>query len=522
MGTPKRKKRTTGATVRALDLGPVSGEQDLRLNQYYFSEWPPYQKAISFENRAFFLLGRTGAGKSGVLQHIRLSYKDSHDVLVVDVVPDEFFLTKHQYLAEIQALADASPHKEFAYKLLWSLVIAGECLRALERTGKNTEAAIPKVTKNVAYRFMKDAGLLDPSKLKITDRILRLIGKIKATVKVKSVEATLEASVGSADSGAQQNGAETIHALLRDCRDILDEVIPDLLGLRRMYVLIDDLDVGWTNNDTSNLLVRSLAQCLIRFSQAEKIKPLASVRTNIFLEIGLYQTEKITDYLIECYWNPEFVGKVIESRLGVVYGIPYNDAWQRFFDDRISTPYEKKTKTFDYLFNRTLGRPRDILQLVGECLKEAEKSGHKKITKDDIESAVSSFSHLRQKALAEEWRHNFPGLERVFRLFARAANGELKTKYDFEEIWDLLADGHKSFWHETDMNWFISLINVDDVTPLVRKLFELGIIGIKESSRSPLRWSHEVDADKVKISGRSTFVVSPCFAPHIESLLPVM
>jgi hypothetical protein len=511
-GSSSKKK---ASPIRSLNLGSASAENDNSLESYFVTSWSPFQKAISFDNKNFFIKGRTGSGKSAILQKIKLEYKNTPDIVIVEISPDDFFLTMNVNLDGIKEFTQITNHPEFAYKILWNLVIAGECLKTLSQNGKDPERRIPKITSNTAYNFMKDAGLLSSVKLRMIDKVFRLMAQLKPSLKLKPIGAEIGTSVTLSEN------SRSIHKLLHDCTEILEDVIPQLLGTKSMYILIDDLDLGWTNDETSNLLIRSLTLCLLRIARIDAmIKPLAAIRTNIFNEIGMYQTEKISDYLIDCYWDPETVKEVIEKRFAYAYKMPQSGAWLRFFDQKM-TIGQRKIDTFDYLFHHTLGRPRDMLSLVVKCLETAEKNGHSKIVKKTIETALSEFSIERAQALQEEWRYNYPNLKDVIRMLAQLDNnGELKKSYTFTELWDVLADGHRLFWDRKDICWYYSLINVDDTSPLMMMLFTIGFFGIQMAPSAKIQWVHEIENKTLSPSLKSSFHIASCFHSYMETLTP--
>lgn len=502
------------------ELGSVSAELDDNLAHYYVADWRPYEKAQSFGNRGFFLLGRTGSGKSAILQKLRLDHRHSDDLVIVDIKPDELFLSMHQHLPQVTQFADSAGHPEFAFKIIWNLVVAGECLRALRDRSRLGISGKWRIADNMAYQFMHDAGLLAASSLSLSDKVIRVLKSLKPTVSFRSSTVDVKAALANESQGV------SIHALLRDCRIVIERVIPDMLGMRSMYILFDDLDLGWRNEESCNVLLRSLVQTLVTFSGIDTaIKPLAAIRTNIFDKIGLYQTEKISDYIVRCYWTKQDVRRVIERRMAYAYDLPEGEVWSRFFDERISIGRDRRRESFDALYERTLGRPRDFLQLLTECLRFAEQRGHRRVTKEDITDAVAVYSEERTRALTEEWRFNYPGLTEVLRLFARIEDKSdtLKIKYDYTELWDLLVEGFVSFEEQPEMLWFYSLINGTDLSPLVRELFRLGFLGIKSSPRQPTYWAHEPRSRSlasIRISGDEThFYVAPIFRCWLENQL---
>ncbi|HEY7391708.1 MAG TPA: hypothetical protein VH640_24545 [Bryobacteraceae bacterium] len=77
----------------------------------------------------------------------------------------------------------------------------------------------------------------------------------------------------------------------------------------------------------------------------------------------------------------------------------------------------RKTKSFTYMIDRTLYRPREIIQFCTDALDEGRKNGIVPIDYGIISTAELGYSSARAKDISAEYRFQYPGLESLFEVF---------------------------------------------------------------------------------------------------------
>lgn len=222
------------------------------------------------------------------------------------------------------------------------------------------------------------------------------------------------------------------------------------------------------------------------------LKILVALRTNIFehLDFGAAnggQEEKYRSLVLPMNWTKEQLQVLVDERIRVASGKQGADA-----ESLISIlPHQnpKRGSAFDYLIERTLLRPRDLLAFVRECLVHSE--GKTQVSWDAIKRAEIGYSEARLLALRDEWKLNYPGIDRVFETF-RHANGKM-SRSDVQERLDecimLLAES--GF---TGEGWLAPLGDsvLEGVAekawekrygPMLRMLYSIGFLGVASQSR---------------------------------------
>ena len=99
---------------RDMEIGNLSAEADQDFLDNCFIETAEYNEIKNYENRKMIILGRTGAGKTALLNKA----KEEADV-VVDIKPNVFVLQYIDNVPFIRQLKEEKINLEVFYKFLW-------------------------------------------------------------------------------------------------------------------------------------------------------------------------------------------------------------------------------------------------------------------------------------------------------------------------------------------------------------------------------------------------------------------
>ena len=182
-------------------------------------------------------------------------------------------------------------------------------------------------------------------------------------------------------------------------------------------------------------------------------------------------------------------------------------AWQEVFEDVLSY---WSTKSFNYIVDRTLYRPREIIQFCNECLS-LYGDGESKIDYDMILRAESVYSSDRFSDICSEYRFQMPDLKRVLEFF----RGRIFrfSRQELEEICleIVLTRGDSVEW-----------VGAIDEQELIERLWSVGFIkalavgGEKGSARSGSRWVGSYQSPNLDLSRIETFQVHPMFRAYLN------
>lgn len=433
------------------NIGNSSAEADDEFLFKCFLEHPVLETLQDYTSSKKFVSGRTGTGKTAILRMV--AEKNPHKSVFVDL-PDMAL----NYVANsdiIQFLNALGVDLDLFFQALWKHVLCLEYIRlrfkvdnedkSISTFERLTEAFKKDKTKDRALKYLEDWQ----SKFWITmdENIKEITRKLEEGI---DAELAIEVDKFKGRSGyARTLSSEKKSALVARAKKIVNSgllsdlsKVLDMLGTYEQkekykdsyYLLIDKLDEKWVDDEIRFDLIRSLIECLKSFGRLESLKVLVAMRSDVIekvvqdnLHLG-FQREKYDDYFLKLRWNKEQLRELVEKRISYLYKRKYNSDSVSLYD-----VFEEKvgnTDTFDFILERTLYRPRDIISFINLCLQNAE--GSSKVTQRQIKDAESEYSRIRLQALIQEWQSSFPTLEIAFELLSgrggRFQPSEMSTK----------------------------------------------------------------------------------------------
>jgi hypothetical protein len=157
---------------------------------------------------------------------------------------------------------------------------------------------------------------------------------------------------------------------------------------------------------------------------------------------------------------------------------------------------KKQISGFDYILERTLMRPRDVIDFFNKCIKHAD--GKTKITREMMRAAEDEYSHERIKALNDEWLENYGNLDTIYG-FIKGFNSGFKLSDIREAALKYFVDIISSSKTNSVCEEFRLLyakcgddFDCDKVLkPTLILMYEIGILGIKISPDRRNEYIHE-------------------------------
>ncbi|MCA1549962.1 hypothetical protein I6F36_24325 [Bradyrhizobium sp. BRP19] len=417
-----------------MSIGTNAAEFDDDFLLPCFVHYPPVDLCMNVASRGMVVNGRTGSGKTAILRFI--GAKVSHSVTIDPTEMAMSYVTNSDVLRFLQAIgADL----DLTFQVLWKHVLCIEFIRL--RFNVENETASKGVFDRILDRFSRD----DRKKRSI-NYLKNWEGKFWITMDqnikelTEKVENQVKAEIGGEIEKFKAGGqyekrlsadkkSEFVHRVRKiihaDQLAELAGVIDILAELEReekkvfdetsYYIMIDRLDENWVDVSIRFKLIRALIETLKSFRRITALKILVSLRSDVLERVIQetkdisFQREKLDDYFVHLKWNKPLLRELIDSRVQKLFRKQYTQA-PIYFDDVF--PYNVgNTHPFDYMVERTLMRPRDIIAFVNECLKAAE--GSYEVTGATIRKAEIEFSRIRRDALEQEWSSAFPTIRRL-------------------------------------------------------------------------------------------------------------
>jgi hypothetical protein len=243
-----------------------------------------------------------------------------------------------------------------------------------------------------------------------------------------------------------------------------------------------------------------LVESLKSFRKITNLKILVALRLDIVARVSqepahvTFQQEKFEDYFINLKWTKPLLKSLVDKRIEALFRRQYTDG-QITFEDVFSSKVGGDDP-FDYIVDRTLFRPRDVIAFVNSCLAVAE--GHYQITAAMIHKAEADYSRGRRDAMESEWRSAFPTLKALLTYVGSKGKvslsfEELCTKEKLDELAYSISSEKRIDYdpiYQSARGVFDGKAPSDFMKDVIAILYRVGAIGVKLEQSERFLWSH--------------------------------
>jgi hypothetical protein len=525
------------------NLGGEQAEADSLLSDAFY-ESGPYRQIASRADKKCFLVGRTGSGKSALLQRLEEYVAPGH---VIRISPEDLSLPYITDLGSIQYLAGLNVHLDPLFIALWKHVLLIEIIKNRYRVDtEDAKWAFLNMlrdrikrdrSKQVALEYLEEfeGRFWCETDVRVRDITQKFENQIRAEAGSnfgpKSLNARLTA--GGSKTTSQEERAELAQRFQRIVNEtqlprlnkmisVLDE---DILESPQhyTYVVIDDLDRDWVDEKIANDLVRCLFRAVVDLKKVQNLKVLVALRTNIFenLDFGSRtggQEEKFRSLIIHMKWTKYDLEEMVNARVYVA-GQRHGINTISRAADLLPNPNRTRGNAFDFMLQHTLLRPRDLIAYFNECLLLA--GGKERLSWDDIHLAEDAYSRKRLLALRDEWKPTYPGIDKVFQVFT-GVSPEMDRREVTRRLDDaILLTADPDFqgvswmtglgapvWSGTGLDDWVTMYG-----PLIKMLYGIGFLGFQAANAAQI-YSYETPdyADRPSnIEKVGAFLIHPAY-----------
>lgn len=396
--TPDFAKLSFGAPAAERDINVGLGE--------YFVESEAFARLANRSKTV--LIGNRGSGKSAIFMILaERARKDG--ALVIPLRPEDY---SYEMLRTVLAgEAEGAWAKQGAFASAWKYLIYVLAMKEMTTSGAQMKTGAAKQI----YDYLRDnhKGFQD-------NPIALLISYLKRLEGVK---------VGKYEASAKTRELAQLYRL-----EELAPLLPSLFEMaarRRIVVLVDELDKGWDNSEDAKAFVSGLFQAAVALNEhSQHFTVYISLRQELYDSIPtLYEdAQKYRDIIETLRWDEQTLLAVIANRirhsLPGTHELTDVEAWNTVFQETLTY---RKAKSVNYMIDRTLFRPRELILFCTEALQQARDAKVAPIDYSVLSRAELIYSDTREKDVAAEYRFQFPGLQSVFEVFRGRA-------YEMERI----------------------------------------------------------------------------------------
>jgi hypothetical protein len=243
---------------------------------------------------------------------------------------------------------------------------------------------------NVRYlhRFLRqNYGTIAPSFVELIADRTRTIRSLK----VKDFEVGAEA-----EDDPSRRLVNSINFLNRALRSRVLAVLP---SDKRFFVLFDQLDLGWDASDQTKQLLIGLilaARDVVRAAEkaGKQVQVVVFLRSDIHESLRFEDKNKLSPSVVELNWDAHRLKQLVSKRIEASAG----GRWEDVFTGQ---PISGKSQ-LAYIVERTMLRPRDMIQFCVCARDAALRLGRDSIDNDSIREACRPYSDYMRKEIQDE------------------------------------------------------------------------------------------------------------------------
>lgn len=480
--------------IQKINFGAPAAERDMNYGlMEYFYETSSYRRMLSGQKTV--LLGNRGSGKSAIFKILAKNLKNQGNI-IIEILPEDY---SYEILGEVLAKeSKGNWAKQGAYSAAWKYVIY---ILAMKRLTASYPSLVKSNSRSI-YNYLRDnhKGNHHLSKLDILISYLKRIEGIK---------------IGQYEAGIKVHKLQELYKL-----EEINSLIPELESIcskRKIVFFIDELDRGWDSSEDAKAFISGLFQAALSINQiTPSIRVLISLRKELYDNIpALYEdAQKVWDLFEVIEWDEPSLKKMIVKRirksLSLDVSIEDDEVWNSLYAETLAY---RKNKSFNYLIDRTLYRPREIIQFCTEIKNSINENTQIPIDYEVISTAEYKYSEYRTKDIAAEYRFQYPGLLSIFEGFRGRSYNFNRDELEYlciELILQEIPTSHEVTW-----------LDGQEPAYLINVLWQIGFIraqaigGIKARRRSGSRYLGQHQISHLNLNNINNFHVHPMFRVYL-------
>lgn len=392
--SPKR------GVLATLDLGASAAENEMSQLGAYYLTTDSFKQVLSGSIR--LVVGRKGSGKSAMFFQLRDKIRSNKKRIVLDLRPEGYQLKKFKEM--VLSFTDAT--QEHLCAAFWEYVLLLEICHKLLHKDRQPHLMDPALMS----RYKKLEQLYETNEYDregdFSERMLHLVSQLQRRVD--------EEYGGDAHSLSSK---AIVSLLYRHNMTQLRNEIVDYLNLKvDVWILFDNLDKGWPTKGVQHSDILILRGLIDATRDIERLLTRKGVETHtvLFIRNDVYEIlvdetpDRGKETRASLEWtDPDLLREVLRLRLvnsmQIDSSTPFDTAW-----NQLCVSHVDGEKSDEHLIERSLMRPRYLLNLVAYCRANAVNVSHSRIEVDDIRKALKQYSADIGNEIGLEIRDVFP------------------------------------------------------------------------------------------------------------------
>lgn len=474
--------------LRNIYLGHPDALQDHDLPKY-FVRTKEFDDAI--QGRRSIFIGRRGSGKSANFQAIMANLSDQPNIVDIEILLDDYQLEE---IARFLRSATDLPDARLTFQSIWNYVLTTELLKSLaEKTDRLFYS--PEDVSRHSLRYTYDSEY---------DRLAMEFGSRV----VSALESVLMPDEGTSQMRSGFKTEESFKSIInynlsRQLRDFAKE------EKITFFIVADDLDKRWHTNTT-----QSIDLLLGLFAEVARMKRFfgSLLRIVLFLREDIYDVLARKDVdlplrdTLRMGWTVPNLRHLVAARLALRSDVQSDEEiWSAIFPEPVNG-----VNASEYILNRSLPRPREVLSFCQKAIDHAQRNGHSHVTKEDILVGEKTFSEEVFSNISGEFSVLYPNLDEVLIEFAGYSEKTSWSEFELTAKEVIQKNGGSlKKWADGEE---ISIRFLTEV------LFRVGFIGLSRERTSPVHYCNGRSFSEIwSLTASSPFIhIHPAFAHSLE------
>lgn len=251
------------------------------------------------------------------------------------------------------------------------------------------------------------------------------------------------------------------------------------------------------------------------FLRVRNIKIIVALRTDLiervfrFTRDPGFQEEKYRSLFLTIKWTDKQLKELLDKR--VTYLVRQTYTKQPVgYKDLLPSDIDKKPAIV-YMIERTLMRPRELIEFFNDCIEQAESCPT--INKSMLLTAEGNYSEKRLRSLQDEWFVDYPTLVEFSSILRKKPRQFKLQDLENNEIQDFCLDYAIKYTDKNDVlstqakNAAEGMISILSFLAFAFHVFyRTGIVGLKTESFESTQWSYKgpstIAADTIDFNTR--------------------
>ncbi len=408
-------------------IGVADAESDHLFLDECFVDTGEVDLLLDCADHRRIVLGRTGAGKTALLNQLL-----ERSVTAISIKPESLALAYISNSTILQFVHSLGVSLDIFFKLLWRHVFTVEVIKAhFHLDSPNAKEGLVEWLRGVfsdkkrhhekALAYLEQWGtkFWEQTDYRIEELTTKLESELKASITAEIPATKINLSGG--ESLSQEEKAKVVERAkyvvnqvqiqeLSYVLELLDTILED--PKKKYYIVIDRLDENWVEEGVRYLLIRALIETVRDFCKVRHAKIIIALRYDLIdrvirLSRGPgFQEEKYESLYLNLSWSGEQLTELLDKRIGRMVRQSYTKQLVTHKD--LLPKAVDKQPTIDYILDRTLMRPRDMIIFFNACIRQAHDNPT--VTSAMLKEAEGEYSRQRLRSLADEWIAEYPEL----------------------------------------------------------------------------------------------------------------